>query len=85
VWPKAEVATTYDPLRVLKTKHHGHRRCATAVATTYDPLRVLKLCAHATPLVGNCVATTYDPLRVLKLIPIVFMPEPSLLQPPTTH
>ena len=37
-----EVATTYDPLRVLKLTSPWVPRRGAQVATTYDPLRVLK-------------------------------------------
>jgi len=36
------VATTYDPLRVLKPLPPLERPPLNRVATTYDPLRVLK-------------------------------------------
>jgi hypothetical protein len=62
------VATTYDPLRVLKLPPRHYLRPPGLVATTYDPLRVLKL--RGAEGLENVleVATTYDPLRVLKLL-----------------
>ena len=64
---EARVATTYDPLRVLKLTRFCFFKNCLAVATTYDPLRVLKRISRIAMLIGvPQVATTYDPLRVLK-------------------
>ena len=65
---RSRVATTYDPLRVLKHVARVRLTDNVPVATTYDPLRVLKRISRIAMLIGvQQVATTYDPLRVLKL------------------
>jgi hypothetical protein len=53
------VATTYDPLRVLKLFRCEDKKLVKLldVATTYDPLRVLKRISAAM----TCPCCTYDP------------------------